>query len=355
MQSSKIINKYLGYKFFKELEDGTFEIIKLIKIFPFNNKVRIINIESNVKKTIGFELLKGYTPLEPYGFVSFNKVIMYDKNGKENNDIMIMLYRLLDVKMDMNVPYAICRQSVTDFFYNIISNDPDHEMVGVSVTMENCPTNVPYKVLAGCDGIEKSEIVNFYLNDTIDDILSCIDQEYYNSTLEELFNYHIKATNKFFMQNKSSVDGWCKDISTLLKENNFITDMDSLRNITAVDFNLSDHIFTSDKTVRVLEDGETKDINIDKLDKEFSMFFSNTFKINITDTSVIKYNYDINLADFNNSNYILIRDNTDTLYIIVYLTSGEYLEKDLEVDQTKTDVTTRLRLAFYDKYFKNSK
>ena len=341
MKSKKELNKYLGYKFFKELEDGSFEIIRLTHVYEFNNKVSIVNEETKSKKQINFETLKGYTPLEPFGFVSFSIVSVTDQNGEKQKDVMITLYRLLDIKLNMNEPFAICRQSITDFFYSTFAKKYDHEIVGISVTRDNCPTNIPYHMVAACDEVNKFEIVNFYLEDTIEDILNCIHTSYYDDILLELFNNHINATGKFMMTGRSSVDGWCKNLSTLLKDNNFITDMDTIRDIAAVDFNLSDY----------LEEFETiKGEKGFKLDNEALQFFCNTFKVNATETSVLKYAHDIDLAEFNNTNYTLIRDNTNTLYIVAYLVNGEYLEKDLEDKANTTDVTTKLRLAFYDKY-----
>lgn len=340
MHSKKEINKYLGYKFFKELDDGTFEVIRLIRIYPFNNKVGIINLETGTKKSLSFELLKGYTPLEPYGFAAFTRVIVNNGDMKQK-DVMVTLYRLLDIKLDINEPYAICRQSITDFFYNLVADDLHHDIVGVSVTRDNCPPNIPYHLVAACDEVERYEMVNFYLDDTVKDILTCINQEYYNEALKECFDLHIKESKKFLLSNKPSVDGWCQTLETLLKENNFITDMDSLRDIAALDFNLSDYLLKEKKN----------DVEVDKLNPEALDFFRNTFKVNTIDTIVVKFDYDIDLADFKNTNYTLIRDNQDTLYIVSYLVDGEYFEKDLEEEQEKTDVTTKLRLAFYNKYY----
>lgn len=341
MRSKKEINKYLGYKFFKELEDGSFEIIRLTHIYEFNNKVTVVNEETKLKKQIVFEALKDYTPLEPFGFVSFSDVSVEDRNGDKQKDVIVTLYRLLDVRIGLNEPFAICRQSVTDFFYSTFAQKYDHEMVGISVTRDNCPANIPYHMVAACDEVNKFEIVNFYLEDTVEDILNCIFVKYYDDILTDLFNDHIKATGKFMMSEKSSVDGWCKKLSTLLKDNNFITDMDTIRDIAAVDFNLSDY-FEEFKTIKN-EKGY-------KLNNEVLEFFCNTFKVNAVETSVLKYGHDIDLSEFNNTNYTLIRDNTNTLYIVAYLVDGEYLEKDLQDNSEKKDVTTKLRLAFYDKY-----
>jgi hypothetical protein len=56
------------------------------------------------------------------------------------------------------------------------------------------------------------------------------------------------------------------------------------------------------------------------------------------------------MSKFNNDNYILIRDKTNKVYLAVYLADGEFLEKELEEEIDKLDITDTLRLAYYNKY-----
>ena len=65
---------------------------------------------------------------------------------------------------------------------------------------------------------------------------------------------------------------------------------------------------------------------------------------------VITYDYDINLGEFNNSNYIFIRDGKNITWLVVYTAQGQYIEKDLEEKFTKLGVADKLRLSFYDKF-----
>ena len=68
---------------------------------------------------------------------------------------------------------------------------------------------------------------------------------------------------------------------------------------------------------------------------------------------VVKYDYDINMADFKNSNYTLLRDNKNITYIVVYNVEGEYLEKDIESELNRLGVADRIMLDFYNKYHIN--
>ena len=132
---------------------------------------------------------------------------------------------------------------------------------------------------------------------------------------------------------------------SLLLDNNFVTDLNTMRNITEFDFDMSEDIITVDCKS---SDGTPYQKQV--LSDQCMMYFSYVFKVNMNQTMVIKYDYDIDLADFNHANYILARDNTQSLYIIVYTTNGEYIEKDLEDESNKMDFSDRYRLAFYNKF-----
>ena len=106
-----------------------------------------------------------------------------------------------------------------------------------------------------------------------------------------------------------------------------------------VDFNIEDHLVENDTTT------PSKGF-----DKEALEFFRVTFKVPAVSTVVVPYKHDIDLADFNNTNYIKMRDNTNTLYIVVYKNEGQYLEKELEDWNNRKTISDQIKLAFYNKY-----
>ena len=80
-------------------------------------------------------------------------------------------------------------------------------------------------------------------------------------------------------------------------------------------------------------------------------FIATTFKINIKNNALaVKFDVDIDLADFSNNNYVLIRDIDNITYIISYVVEGEYREQELEEESNKLSGTDLLRLQFYNKY-----
>ena len=341
-KTNKDINKYRGYVFYKVDENDSVELLRIVDIEEFNDKV-VVKKENGITKTMTIGALSKYTPLEPTGFIMFTRVTVNGQDGIPADDIIASVYRLIDVKMDINEPYAICRQNVTDFFYSLISTDEDHEQVGVSCSRDTCPGNIPYHVLACCDSVLNSTMVNFYLNDTLEDILQCINPKELsaiNSLLEENYITHMRSNNPMYMSRfdeNMSDKGWCRNLHQLLFENNFITDLDTMRNITSLDFDLSKYL-------------KEEDTDVYSFNEIMLLFFNDTFKINATTTMVIKYDFDINLGDFNNSHYTLLRDNTNTVYVVVYTSQGEYLEKDLEAEYNRLGVSDRLRLAYFNKY-----
>ena len=334
------LNKYLGYIFFKAIDENSVKIIRIIDIDNNKENIVIKNLDNGNIENLKFTDISGYTPINPYGFVSFAKI---EIDGSE--DVIVSLYRLLDIKLDINEPYAICRQSVNDFFYDLINNK-NEGIAGVSCTRENCPEGIPYESLAYCDKLDSVKIVNFYLTDTLDDILSCINTKKYDNTLEKLYNIHMSSVNpaydKSTDKNKSH-NGWCRNLKTLLTENNFINDIDTMRNVTAVDFKINDNI-----NIKKSSDG----LEVPYLDETAIVFFSNVFKLGIKDAIAIEYDFDIDLAEFNNTKYFLVRDNDNKTYVIQYTLNAEYRQDELYNKANTLSGIDKLRLAFYEKYNK---
>ena len=334
-------NRYLGYKFFKELDNG-FEVIR-IKDVKGNDKITCINLDTDNIFNITLEDLRTYTPLEPYGVLSANIV-----NIDSERDVVLILYKMIELKiMGMNSPYAICRQSINDFFADLVFENPeDNNLVGISCSRENCPANVDFNQLAACNEILYSNVVYLYRDDTLDSILQVIPLlSKINNVLDKLLWKHIKVVTPKplidlkYNKNTKYVDGWCKDLRTLLKENNFMADFNSMCDIVEVDFNLENYL-------------NTRDSGVKELSYPALLFFDEVFKVNAVETRVIKYNYTIDISKFNNTNYVFLRDNTGSVYLVVYLVNGEFLEKELEEKVNKLDVTQRLQLSYYNKYSK---
>ena len=89
-------------------------------------------------------------------------------------DVMVMAYKLLNLKLGDQAPYLICRQSVNDFFGDLLKQNPlKNSMVGICCSQENCPTNVNFQALSACDEVGICDLVHIYKDDNLDTILQC--------------------------------------------------------------------------------------------------------------------------------------------------------------------------------------
>lgn len=341
------LSMFLGYKFFKMIDDETYELIRIISVKDKDHtRCTIMNEETKEKSKVDYEYLKSYTPLQPYGLIVFN-ILKLDSGDKvSSKDIMITGYKLLDLKLKLNnnEPYIICRQSVNDIFYQLISKNPeDNEMVGFSVTRETCPTNIQMSTLTACSEVLDTQMIHVYKEDNIHTIIQCLDKSLkYNidTILKELHDEHCKAINATPMAKLGKViHGWCSDLETLLITNNFMVDFNQMCEVTGFDVDLTDWMNQENEFIWSLNNAAR-------------LFFSTVFKVNAVDTKVIKFDHSINMGDFQNENYVLVRDKNNIIWIIVYLSNGQYLEQELIDEINKLDVTTKLQLAYFNKYSK---
>ena len=338
----KKFKKYLGYKMYKELEDGSFNLIRIIRIK--SSGIYIMNEDTKEEKKVSIDNLKGYTPLEPYGVISFSIIALNvpkedDKSSTDTmNDVAIMLYKKLDLELGNYEPYAICRQSVNDLFADLGTDTGNSNQFGVCISRENCPGQVNFSILAACDEVIRSDVVNYYRDDNIDTIIKCIDTKIFDKVLQELHDKYCMANSPISLPSKY-FRGWCTSVKMLLETNNFMADFNCLCNVTGIEFTLKDYM-------------EEQSPLIYSLTKESILFFDLLYKINIKETRVIEYNYGIDLSEFNDKNYILIRDNTNALYLMVYTVDAEFFEDELEKKANELSISEKLKLSFYDKYSK---
>ena len=331
------IRRYLGYKFFKsnDEDNNKIDIVRIIKTYSNNKDVMILFEDgTTVKKDIHF--LVDYTALAPDALVLFNGVSIATGKNTYQNDVIVCAYKISDYDIGTKkYPYVVCRQSCTDFFYNLIN--PEKGYVGVSVSVDDCPTNVNYGSIMMCDRVDKGVCVNAYRNDTVDDVLSCINTKYFDNILTNLYNEHASSTKDPKVSLKSIDMGWCKSLKDLLKINNFDIDFEQMFGISIVDFKISDYLYQKDDEVQALTE-------------EALIWLNYTYKISAVDTCVIKYDLDIDLSKFNNTNYIILRDSNNDLYLVDYVINGEYLESDLWKKYNQVDISTKFRMKVYDKF-----
>lgn len=342
------VENMLGYKIFKETEDDL-KIYRIVKVKQYPNggspsTMTVKDLDTNEEKIVRVEDMKDYTPLIPDGYLTFNKVHIIN-NGEVLEDVVITASKILNLKIGDTLPYAICRQSCTDIFYNLVCKDESDMIVGLSVNQDDCPTNFDFREILACDGVDKSQYVNYYRMDTLEDVMPMIKTHGLNEVMQKNFMKHVKATGDTSIAFKNEDKGWCKDIETLMRENNFQSDIDQMLGITAVDFKVSDYI---------IKKNITKEEEYDSFTDELTNWLKGIFRVNINNINVVKYDYDIDLAEFNNARYFLLRDNTKTLYLCVYTIDNDALEIDL-LNKANEPGISDFVLKFYNKYNQNNK
>ena len=342
------VENMIGYKIFKQDKDDL-KIYRIIDVKKRaeeseNTSVKIKDLDNNEEIMVKLKDLEGYTPLEPDAYLTFN-VVYIDDGGKRLHDVIITGSKLLNLKVGDMTPYVVCRQSITDIFYNMIAKSEEDMIVGLSINQDDCPTNFDFRNFLACDGVEETQHINYYRTDTVESVLSMIKINNINNILENNFKDHIKASKNAAAAFKKEDRGWCKDLVTLLRENNFQSDIDQMLGITSVDFKMEDCIVK-----KILPGTEDKEYN--SITNDLKLWLSQLHRVNINSINVIEFGYDIDLVDFKNSRYFLIRDNTNKLYLLVYTINKEEFEFDLINKAKELDVESKYLLNFYNKYSK---
>lgn len=332
-KSAKLLNKYRGYKFFREIENNDFEVVRLIDIEEFNDKVVIENEQTGIIKSVNYNIIGDqYTPLKPFGVIGFNAVKM-KTDGDDFSDVFVTVTTLKDAEIGLTLPHAVCRQGINDFFNQLINTKT---YVGVSASQRSIPTNIPFKSLLVADEIIHYDIVNFYIDDTLDTILHCIDTELYDNILEKDFDMYIDETKRYDLQDQEEVRGWCKNLKRLLISNNFMGDVDETRSVINVDFNFGEEIDESGNVSNAA-----------------TLYLSCITELPMVKATSIMYYYDIDFGDFRNQQYLLLRDNQNVTYIVSYDMEGQYNEKEFLENLHNNDPLEKFRLKYFDKYNTN--
>lgn len=339
----------LGYKLFKELEDGSIDLIRITKIKKRANgevkELLVHNIgtdEYKTYKTNNLDKISEYTPLEPDGVCTFSIITIGNEKQGFSKDVLVTAAKFLNIKIGDALPYAVCRQSITDIFYNLLCTSENDMMVGLAVNQDDCPTNFDFRFMMACSGVEYMTMVNFYRSDTLEDILKLVNTLKFDNVLDSLFIEHAANNSKYpEVMMKSKHKGWVRSLKALLYDNNFQEDINQMLGITDINPKIEEHTVT--KTLANNEEYTS-------LDEDMIQWLSYIYKLNISNATVLEYNHDINLGEFNNARYFLLRDPSKKLYLIVYTLDGEYHATDLEAQLEKKDFSEEFRINFYNKY-----
>lgn len=310
----------IGDKYYRYIrEDNKEPTLEILRVVGFKNEEDIKVTQSinngkfigpyNIKAT-GILHNREYRLLIPDGYITLLIVKITDTI----DDVIVSLHRYKDIEENNKaLPYCVCRQCITDLFASQIKVN-NTQYYGISISQETCPVDVEFPIVLGCDGIRDMKQYSVYKDDRLEDILSMIDNKKYDKILFYNFCDHVKskvkekfAYTQIVNGDKKSYDGFCKDLKTLLIENNFKYDFCRAFNILPINCDLKQYKLSDN--VRLTDD----------IKNNLSIILC----INITDTIVIPYDSTIKLDEIK-QDYILVSDVNEDLYIIGYLHQGTY-------------------------------
>lgn len=284
----------IGDKFYKFSEGEKFDIIRIVKI-KNSQSVMCINETSKEKSKLFIDdIEKQYTRLKPDGFLNFSIVSI--EGGMK--DVLITLHRKDDLADGNNLPYAVCRQNIYDVFTNQIQKGEEIQYIGVSVSIDTIPADVPYNMTVACNSLEYNTLISVYLDDDLNTLLSLVPRkDKYNEVLNNMYSK---------LSKDPKIQGYCKTLEELLSDNVFIYDFRKAFNIEMIDFEVS---IEEDSSLYIPQ----------------RIILEDLFKVEMFKTYVIKYDKTINLKKIQRD-YVIIADINNDIYIIAY-DKGNYINR----------------------------
>lgn len=333
----------LGAKYYRQIDEDNFEILRVINIKGTDQCVCLINDEREELMPPG-NILSHYTKLIPDGLMTF-AIVSTKLKGKDlyTDDVIITVRTAETIMNDVDAPDALCRQNIMDIFHAMVTGKDDTDYVGLSICRSEIPANMPVRMLTECDRVDYIVTYNTYISDTPFTFLNFMKGKRlrrFDTVLENGLKEYLKSKN-IPDAGQMSVKGHCRNLETLIANNNFSYDYDQVYGITPINDVMEDNL--EDDTL-------SGEIEYKKLNSNLTNIFSNVFKMKISKTLVIKYDHRIDLSEFDNNTVFLVRDKKGILYVVRYVPEGEYLESELELQAVAAAME---HITTVNKYSKN--
>lgn len=286
---------YVGDRFYKQVSDDDSEDFRVVKI-KNENTFRIKYSNGNMDTISRSTIEKDYVRLIPDGLIAMNIVNVgkANPNDKEElKDVIVAIYKTEDLDNGVNIPFAVCRQSIEDLFTKQINSNPYIQYAGMSMNQNNVPAGCDFIMILACNSIAYSIGCSVYLDDTLEDILSLVNTKKFDEVLSSM---HSKIA--------SNVYGYYPTLKELLENNDFMFDFRQSFNIEKVYFPM---LINKDDYTIELEQLET---------------LENIVHFIMEDPYVIPFSRDIDLDEIKRS-YLLVSDIKDDIYIVIY-DKGDY-------------------------------
>lgn len=323
---------FVGTKFYRYTDDSDKpEIVRILK-YQNETTVKVRNESTKEEYKIALDELKTkYIKISISGLMVFSKVTI----GNGNDDIIVSLYRNKELDMKSTLPYCVCRQGITDIFYQMTRTDKN--FYGASVSVDTIPSGIEFDIMVACDAVYQDSIqyVAVYMNDTLDDIIDMVNTKEFDKTLNLMYLDHVTHESskygKVFYETMLKCDnceGYVRSLKGLLDSTNFMFDFYRGFEIYPLDFDL---------------DGYDQQA----LPDNYKSILSDLICKNIDKALVIKYDHDIQFSLIK-KDYVMISDKNGVLYLITFTTSGVYFipvekyvsDKNIEVLHHKMNTTS---------------
>lgn len=274
----------IGTRYYRYIDSQLIQI-RLLRIKNDNCYV----VESNgARFNMTAVEFKTYEKLRPDGYVTFS-VAQLEEGMK---DVIVTFFRLKDITNGQGLPYAVCRMNVFDMITNTLNNQEGIMYIGCSISQENCPKDVDFKMMLACNGVEKADTISVYIEDTLDDILHFVNPMPYDDVLYILDQGYDKVKTR----------GVCKDLKELLSQNHFMDDVYYGFNELPVQFKYVPEV--AGDLIHAVED---------------------VIKHEMINPVWVKFDRDIDLNKIENK-YLIIRDIENSLFIVSY-EEGNYINR----------------------------
>lgn len=279
----------IGTRYFDKQKN----VIKMVKI-KNENTFTMIDADKNRFTITRDELYKNYTKLVPSGHLQF-AIIEFE--GKK--DVAVSLYRnkKIGVEAELGLPFCICRQNIVNLFYQLSTGGATIKHLGMSISLETCPSNVDYRDVLKCTNVLHQDLVAVYMDDNFEDILSLIKHDKYDKLLKD--NRENNKSNPFIIGSQTS-------LRSLLKEENFSYDFYRAFGINEIDTPLSYY------------QEEFNGANILTLTRDQEIVFEEEFNVQMIKSFVFKFDYSIILKDIQMEHFLVYSNVDKQLYVILY-------------------------------------
>lgn len=238
--------------------------------------------------------------------------IMITSSEDEFNDVYVCVYRKSDIASGSDMPALILRQDIYSYTKNAFDIS-DGIYVGECVTEYDKPSDLE-KIADFCEfaKVDSNLYMDIYIDDTLDDIINLVEKTpKFNKSLNAVFS-NLTAKNNDY------VKGYCSNLRQLLEENHFMYSYRLIYNITQIDwpiilgkesYNSDGDIVLNSKQQKALED---------------------ILRQHITNIRILRYDYDIDVAEIVWSRHIMISDSEQKIYLVAYDKIDDYpIDEDI--------------------------